>query len=63
MGSVRHIIGRVAPSPSTRHISSSSAVSEPDMPMADRSCTYIRTPRNGIATPQYFIESRESGIW
>ena len=48
-------------SPSTRLMSSSRAVSEPSMPMADRA--YTRTPRNGVATPQYFIESRESGIW
>ena len=48
-------------SPSTRLMSSSRAVSEPGMPMADRA--YTRTPRNGVATPQYFMESRESGIW
>ena len=48
-------------SPSTRLMSSSRAVSEPGMPMADRA--YTRTPRNGVATPQYFIESRETGIW
>ena len=47
----------------TRLMSSSRAVSEPDMPMADRA--YTCTPRNGVATSQYFMESereREKGI-
>ena len=48
-------------SPSTRLMSSSRAVSEPGMPMADRA--YTRTPWNGVATPQYFIEPHERGIW
>ena len=48
-------------SPSTLLMSSSRAVSEPGMPMTDRA--YTRTPRNGVATPQYFMESREGGIW
>ena len=44
-----------------RLMSSSRAVSEPDMPMADRA--YSRRPRNGVATPQYFMESHEREIW
>ena len=48
-------------SPSTVLMSSSRAVSEPGMPMTNRA--YTRTPRNGVATPQYFMESRERGIW
>ena len=39
-------------SPSTRHNSSSSAVSDPGIPIAERA--YTRTPRNGVTTPQYF---------
>ena len=44
--------------PSTRHMSSSKAVSEPGMPIAERA--YTRTPWNGVATPRYFIDSRHA---
>ena len=37
-------------SPSTRHNSSSSAVSDPGIPIAERA--YTRTPRKGVTTPQ-----------
>ena len=45
-------------------MSSLRAVLEPGMPMADHA--YTHTPRNGVATPQYFMESereRERGTW
>ena len=48
-------------SPSTQHNSSSSAVSDPDIPIAERA--YTHTPRNGVTTPQYFIDSCDRGIW
>ena len=47
-------------SPST-WLMSSMAVSEPGMLTADHA--YTHKPRNGVATPQYFMESREKGIW
>ena len=43
----------------TRLTSSLRAASEPGMPLADRASYYTRTPRNGVATPQYFVKSRE----
>lgn len=46
--------------PNTRHVSSSSAVSEPGYPMALLTLSF--TLLNGVAAPQYFIESREKGI-
>ena len=48
-------------SPSTRFMSSSRAVLEPSMPMADHA--YTCTPRNGVVTLQYFMESHGRGIW
>ena len=42
-------------------MSSSIAVSDPGIPMAER--TYTLTPLKGVATPQYFIEFRDKGIW
>ena len=48
-------------SPSTRHINSSSEVSDPGIPMAD--LVYTLMPRNRAATPQYFMEAFDSGIW
>ena len=48
-------------SPRIRHISSSSAVSEPGIPMAD--LLYTKVPLKGVATPQYFIDDLLRGIW
>ena len=36
-------------------MSSSRAVSDPGIPIAER--TYTLTPLKGVATPQYFMES------
>ena len=47
--------------PSARHMSSSKAVCESGMPIAEPA--YTRTPQNGVGTPQYFIDSRARGIW
>ena len=44
----------------TLHISSSRVLSLPGIPTADR--TYTLTPLNGVATPQYLIESFDRGI-
>ena len=34
---------------------------DPGIPIAERAFT--RTPRNGVTTPQYFIDSCDRGIW
>ena len=42
-------------------MSSSSAVSDPGIPIAQRVCT--RIPLNRVTTPQYFNEFLDRGIW
>ena len=46
---------------SSQLMSSLRAVSEPGMPMTDNA--YTCTPQNCVATPQYFTDLCESGIW
>ena len=47
-------------SPSTAHISSSRAVSDPGIPIA--LLVYTLIPRNGVATPQYLRDDLSNGI-
>ena len=42
-------------SPKTQHISSSNALSDPGMPIAQLAYTLV--PSNGVTTPQYFMEA------
>ena len=46
--------------PNTRHTTSSSAVSDPGMPIA--AVKYTLVPLKGVDTPQYFIDAESRGI-